>query len=440
MSSDKDKPLNQHPLGALLRQLDKARELVVQAYEKREVPLADGDARRADRLIKGQILRLNSERDAVTLSPDMRKAFDNALRPHRISLINTDLHGHVELAATLLESLREARLSSDLDQIEMAETDLQECLDGIYDQLDDGSSKAERQVHDNIGTQTETAQRRRMNEFYHQRLSKLTEEYHLVTEQLREAPFDSDSWFVGRVVDFRILTIPVIERINVANSEITAWLHKDRQREERALKIRAVVAKFQADPGFFPSKAAARADKCPGVNRIPPIQLAAAPDLGPNANTTLYTEDVAELAAKLNMPSQAQVRPASTFQGADVTCKAVAPPEGLRHFDALITEALASRTPVSAREYWESAPDDPALPGWAVATFLYALNTHIEDGASTAEGALLGEKIKRQIVTRADHPLSGTERFHDLIIYADTVPEEKLPQAVHYERTAPHAD
>ena len=41
---------------------------------------------------------------------------------------------------------------------------------------------------------------------------------------------------------------------------------------------------------------------------------------------------------------------------------------------------------------------------------------------------------------QADHPLSGTERFHDLIIYADTVPEEKLPQAVHYERTAPHAD
>ena len=75
-----------------------------------------------------------------------------------------------------------------------------------------------------------------------------------------------------------------------------------------------------------------------------------------------------------------------------------------------------------------------------MATFLYALNTHIEDGASTAAGALLGEKIKRQIVTRADHPLSGTERFHDLIVYADTVPEEKLPQAVHYERTAPHAD
>lgn len=439
MSADKDKPLDQHPLGALLRQLDKARELIIRVYEDRDAMLADGEARRADRLIKGQILRLNSARDAVTLSPDIRKAFDNALRPHRIGLINTDLRGHVELAASLLESLREARLGSDLDQIEMVETDLQECLDGIYDQLDDGSRKAERQVHDNIGTQTETAQRRRMNEFYHQRLTKLTEEYHLVSEQLRDAPFDSDSWFAGRVVDLLIRTIPVIERINVANSEITAWLHKDRQREERALKIRAVVAKFQADPGFFPSEAAARAGKCLGVNRIPPIQLAAAPDLGPNANTTLYAEDVAELAAKLNMPTLVQARPASTFQGADATCKAVAPPEGLPHFDTLISEALASGAPMSAREYWESAPEDPALPGWTVATFLYALNTHIDDGAVTSEGELLGEKIKRQLITRAAHPLSGTERFHDLIIYAATVPEERLPQAVHYERTPSHA-
>ena len=439
MSGNRDKPSDSHPLYALLRQMDKASDLVVRAYEDREAALGEGDARRAERLIKGQILRLNSTRDGVSLSPDIRKAFDNALRPHRIGLINTDLRGHVELAVETVESLRAARRSQDLDQLELTESDLQGCFDDIYDLLDDGSRLAERQVHDNVGTQTDLSQRRRMNELYHRRLNKLTDEYHLVAQQLKESPFDSDAWVVQRVVDLLLRTIPVIERINLANRAITAWLHKDRQREERALKIRAVLAKFRADPGYFPEKAAARAADCPGVNRISPLKTRAAPDLRPNANTTLYAEDVAELAAKLNVTPPPAKRGRSEFAGDGNIQKHVAPPEGQVHFDALVQLALAERTPVSARDYWGRIQGDPALSGWNVATFLYALNAHLMDGAFTADGEPLETDVSQRLITRAVHPLSGTERLYDVVVYPSKLPREHLPAAVHYERIATHA-
>jgi len=235
-------------------------------------------------------------------------------------------------------------------------------------------------------------------------------------------------------------TNPILERISLANREITAYLHKDRQREQRALKIRAVLARVHADPGFFPAKAAANASEIPGIFRIGGLTPTAAPDLGPNADTRLFAEDVAKLAARLGNDRPALQKSGSTLAKGRNATKTLPPPEGQALFDVAIEQTLATGCPVSARAFWTAQPADAAPAGWSVATFLYALNTHIIAGAVTATGRQMEDDIGRMLITRAAHPLSGTQSLHDLVIYPITLPTDLIPEAVHYDRMPCHAE
>ena len=413
-----------NPVVMMIEQLYKARHDIAEAYDAGEVTITQDNELAIEPLLKMNLLS-HTRSDSVRVVTDLKRLLNNALRTHGILSINSDLGNEVGAMEVELSHLQEHESANDIHQTERSLDEIRHRLYAIFDVLNNSAIQLQSRVDTGFARSNNIRTRHKENAYYLKELDKLVDSFNETRAAFESEAYQYNSQVKGYIHNIESKCLSVIDRIKQIQDVIRKNIFKQRELEDKAIKLRSLFNYFRDRPSFYPEKSELKADQHEAFLRPNEQTVLPYPDIDNNRQSVSLITIILDLQKRINVDRREVERENTVLDHTVQKQEPTPTPYSEVMARQLLRKINKDKQPCSALEYFMSENMSDEEEPLTEEYWLYYLLNFFQPG-KRVKGHLVENYIRSFPITKSHPIFSGNHSLQDIVVYPASMSVDQL--------------